>query len=410
MRIAHYLRLSMLLASLLALSACSENVSWREQVPLAKGGALSVDRSVRIGMDEWARAGRGAIESQEIRFMHEGEPVTWSLKRIGFFDDIPVTLDVVDGYPVVVLPLRDWRACYRFGFPPPGFVAMSYRRGQWETLPPAHLPMTLKVNLLQSVRDVHSSRESVVAEPGKTRRDASGTIRQGVALGEVSRILANAEDSCASMNPALDRESREASERIEVAEKQALGLVAEALSNSAAPEEISAAEFASANGKWAGSAYLSDSCQGVVSALRPWYRWRGDEGGGAKSLVGARFVIHDQDGKPRKIEFPDSQAGLQSLVCDPNSVLAIKRSANAQLVIYRFARDGSLQGVFRVAVPGIDQLAPDGRWDMLWRPSLNSATGLSFSIADYRYSQSVTLGGTTTRRTDFSVRLPVAPE
>ena len=378
---------------------------------MAKGGALSVNRSIHIGMDEWARSGRGALESQAIRFTHEGEAVTWSLKRTGFFDDTPVTLDVVDGNPVVVLPLRDWRACYRCGFPPTGLVAMSYRRGHWETLPPAHLPMTtLKVNLLQSVRDMPSSRESVVSEPGKSRRDASGSIRQGVTLGEVSQILANAEDSCVSMNPATDREVRESSERFGIAEKQALGLVAEALSSSAVPEEISAAEFASANGKWAGAAYLSDSCQGVVSALRPWYRWHGDEGGGVKSLVGARFVIHDPDGKPTKIEFPDNQAGLQALVCDPHRVLAIKRSANAQLVIYRFARDGRLQGVFRVAVPGIDHLAPDGRWDMLWRPALNSATGLSFSIADYRYTQSVTSGGTITRRSDFSVRLPVTPE
>lgn len=337
--------------------------------------------------------------------------MTWSLKQIGFFDDTPVTLDVVDGHPVIVLALRDWRACYRYGFPPTGLVAMSYRRGSWETLPPAYLPMTtLKVNLLQSVRKVDSFRESVVAEPGKTRYDASGSIRQGVTLGEVSQILANAEDSCVSMSPATDREVRESSERFGIAEKQALGLVAEVLSSSAASEEISAAEFASANGKWAGAAYLSDSCQGVVSALRPWYRWHGDEGGGVKSLVGARFVIYDSDGKPTKIEFPDNQAGLQAMVCDPYSVLAIKRSANAQLVIYRFARDGRLQGVFRIAIPGIEHLMLDGRWDMLWRPALNSATGLSFSIADYRYSQSVSLGGTITRRTDFSVRLPVAPE
>lgn len=411
MRTTHCLRLSVLFAAFLALGACSDTVSWREEVPLAKGEAIAVERSIDIGRDEWARSGRGPIASQVIRFTHQGERVAWSLERIGYFDHVPVTLDVVDGHPTVVLPLRDWRSCHRFGFPGNGLVAMSYRRGRWETMPPEQLPMALKVNLLQNVRDVRLASGGVIAEPEKSRRDASGTIHQGVALGEIGRLLASAEDSCASMNPLADRDSSKGSEGIEFAEKQALGLVAEALSSSAALEEISGTEFSNANGKWFAPGYLSNSCQGVVSAMRPWYRWHGDEHAGAKSLVGARFIIHAEGSEgAAQIEFPDNQAGLQSVVCDPHAVVAIKRAGKAQLIIYRFARDGRVKGVFRIYLPGMDNFAEEGRWGMLWNPSWNSASGLSFSIVDYRYPQVASLGGTISRRADFRVRLPDAPD
>lgn len=399
----------MVLAASCLLGASAEKVSWREEVRLLNGKSLSVERSVDIGGDEWARRGRGPVEYQILGFTHQGEHVAWSQKRIGFFDDIPIAFDWVGGEPTVVLPLRDWGACLRYGFPGSGFVAMSYRNGRWEVLPSEQLPMTLKVNLLQHVRAVRSNKGGAISDSWKEREDRSGTVRQGMTLAEVSRKLNEAEDSCASMNPAVGSAQNERIERFVAAESTALTLLPESVSVSTVMEVVSGEAFQKANGKWYAPGYLSPSCQGIVSAMKPWYHWEGDERGARKSLVGTRFLILDEDGQPTEIEFPNKQGQLTSVVCDQHSVVTIKRMTKSLLILHRFGRNGEAKGGFSVDLPGSDSFAADGAWGMVWKPSWSSTEGLLFSIVDYRYPNLADLGGSISHRADFVVRLPDAP-
>lgn len=409
MKLSDRWQISITIPALLILGACSENISWHEEVRLLSGELVSVRRSVDIGLDEWARFGRGPIKSQALRFTNQGEQIVWSLDRTGFFDDIPITFDWVEGAPTVVLPLHDWRSCRQYGFPATGLAAMSYRNRRWELLPSERLPMTLKVNLLQLVRAVRSHKGGAISESWKDREDRSSSVRQGMQLDDVSRKLNEAEDSCASMNPGVDRAQNQRIDSFAAAETRALTLVSEVVSVSTVTEEVSGEAFERANGKWFAPGYLSPSCHGIVNTMKPWYRWQFDERGAGKSLVGALFVILDETAQSSEIEFPDNQGSLQSVVCDQNSVVTIKRISKSQLILHRFARNGQVKGVFRVGLPGSDSFAADGAWGMVWKPSWDSTAGLSFSIVDYRYPQLANWGGTISHRADFVVRLPDAP-
>ena len=363
------------------LSACvslrgNETRAWDEEVVLRSGERLSVHRTVTM-WPRWepikAHFMGGGIKETTIAFDMNRRRVEW----IGDDSDSPVALDIVNGEPVVVVPVSTWGPCYKYAFPQEGLVALRFRGGKWSRMPLAELPKDMKVNL----------------------------IKQGAVLHELSGYYSGA---CVGIKPPPNPEWNEAGERNRHAEQNAALIQAEVVSRTTTPETVTPEMLARYKGRWTGSGRLapSSSCKGIVDQIQVLEEWVPNPIGHETRRVGYELLVRTPTGSTQKIQIPDaSNAPLDSVVCNQKLIFAIRRRDKASLIVHAFRQDGGLIGAYRISLTAeLDFWYGYYSWPELWAiPDDKGA--LLITVAQDSYA---TNGVRTSKQAIFKATMPPA--
>ncbi len=147
-------------------------------------------------------------------------PWTYENSNIPVMDQtFPVTFDVVNNVPWVVLPVRGAK-CSEYGFPREGFAVFKLDNKIWKQVPYEQAPPSLRVNLLQNndemnekiTPEIRQSLDVDLYNSGQMHQyineDGSGkTIKESAKLNMELPYIADA-GSCYYLNPPVDPDER----------------------------------------------------------------------------------------------------------------------------------------------------------------------------------------------------------
>jgi hypothetical protein len=388
----------------------SKTVTWDEDVLLANGRVLSVHRTVTYAPDALGRSGRGGMKEQTMRFSHEGRRIEWENSNNFPIANLPDILDIANGMPILVMPVDRWGPCNKYGFPQEGLVAFGYKNDKWSRVAVHELPKELKVNLLRDTHAIQHWKEyqdKRITPAMKQRLEDRGWgwTKQGQSISEASRFLASSEDACTRIHPAPNPQLTAQKKENAEAELNAQTLAATVISTSTAPENISPDDFRRAKGKWTGTGYLSASCQETVERVEPLRQYAD---GGSWMLIGYTLALRNGSQipvQPPAIKSARPYADLETVACDAQSIYAVGRQGNGQLIVHRFTQGGVISGASRIDFPGLLEFFPAGKRPMVWE--VLAANGqLTITFSSYSYTQTASRGGVLERRISYAVRLP----
>ena len=269
---------------------------WEEDVLLRSGQVLPIKRTQTIGPDEFFRAGRGLLLKQTIAFKHDGKSVKWTYDVVWPIHYKPDLLDIVDGEPVVVMPVYREEPCEKYGFPKEGMAAFRYRGKRWTQVSVGELPADLKVNLLLHTHPIQHRPEY---KGKRIDLDAKRSLdrivhwgpKPGSTLAEAGRFYSDIEDACLRMRPPPDPQLDADRQRNREAELSAVTVRAEVLAFTEVPEPVDKAVRDRVLGRPTGYGDIRDSCKGVVDRIQPSRAWS-DGGKGFQSWsVGLDLVL-----------------------------------------------------------------------------------------------------------------------
>lgn len=385
------------------LSACvsvrgNETLAWDEEVVLRSGERLSVHRAVTM----WPRwepvKGQymgGGIKENTIAFDMNRRRVEW----IGDDSDTPYILEIVNGEPVVVIPVNTWGPCYKYAFPQEGLVALRFRGGQWSRMPIAELPKDMKVNLLGGSTAFSTSttgRQLIRRQEQRLEAIASSPM-QGAVLDALSRYHSQLEGACVRIKPPPNPEWNEAGERNRHAEQNAALIQAEVISRTTTPETVTPDMRLAP----------SSSCKGVVDQFRVLEEWVPNPIGHETRRVGYELLVRTPTGGTQKIQIPDaSNATMHSVVCSQKSIFAIRRRDKANLIIHAFRQDGGLIGAYRVALTAeSDFWYGYFSWPEIWAVA-DDQGALAITVAQLSYATNGVF--TIKQKAIFKAKMPPA--
>lgn len=374
------------------LSACvslrgNETLAWDEEVVLRSGERLSVHRTVTM----WPRwepvKGQhmgGGIKETTIAFDMNRRRVEW----IGDDSDTPYILEIVNGEPVVVIPVNTWGPCYKYAFPQEGLVAFRFRGGQWSKMPIAELPKDMKVNLrgASTAFSTSTTGRQLIRRQEQVLEAITSSPRQGAVLDALS------EGACVRIKPPPNPEWNEAGERNRHAEQNAALIQAEVVSRTTTPETVTPDMLARYNGRWTGLGRLapSSSCKGVVDQIQVLEEWVPNPIGHETRRVGYELLVRTPTGSTQNIQIPDaSNATMHSVVCSQKLIFAIRRRDKASLIVHAFRQDGGLIGAYRIALTAeSDFWYGYYDWPLLW--AIPDDTGaLAITVAQLSYATTI---------------------
>lgn len=384
----------------------SKTISWNEEVLLADGRQISVQRTVTYGLlvndtHLFGERGGGVPEKQTIRFFHKGHNVDWEFSNpSNDYVMMPDVFDFVNDMPILVLPVYNWKPCATYDFPREGLVAFGYKNGRWDRIGINEIPKTLKVNLLRNTHELrYGSKEKykdkLITTSIKQNLEKNGSRPiQGQLIPEVIKFYAGVEESCTHIHPLPDPALEASKKHITETEIHAGSFVATFKSSSNLPENVSPEYFRNTHGKWTGNGYLADNCIGIVEGINPVRQYRD---GGGWSLVGRMIVLKNKKQIPL-----DS---LEFVICDNNSIYAIKRQTKDLLIVHRFSHDGTPESTLRIKLPDVDKYFAKEKLPVLWEV-LPEKNQLTIVLASYSYKTTADLGGILEQRLTYSVQLP----
>jgi hypothetical protein len=391
-----------------ALPFTSETISWEEEVSSHDGSVLLVRRTVTYGPDEFGRSGRGALKKQTLSFSSKGVRVAWSSEDKWPIHYLPDIFDLVEGNPVIVLPVHRFGPCKKYGFPQVGMIGFMYRNKRWETVSAARLPKTLKVNLLRSTHALQYWSEYKGRRIGEAERKElqGGTWgpRQADSIEAAGKFYSGIEDSCSRIQPLPDLRLDEAQERNIQAGSNARPVEAGIAETTQTPEQVSASGYAKARGRWTGHGYLSASCKEIVKAIEP---LRNYDANGGWQLVGHLLITRDDTKIPlQQSNLPKYRAPLElaQVACDDTTIYAIRRGNKNSLLVHRFKHSGEVIDALSVSLPDTEKVLPGTSWGDLWDVAIAQGL-LTFAIANYTYPSLANHGGTVSGKQTYTVKL-----
>lgn len=381
-------------------------VSWDEDVLLANGQLLSVHRAVTYGADGYGRSGQGGMRDQTIRFSHNGNEIEWKSQDHWPIVYMPEILDIVNGVPVLTIPVHRWEPCEKYGFPHEGLAAFGYRNEHWERMDFATVPVDLKVNLLRSTHaiqywDEYKGKRITPTLKQKLEQNSWGP-GQGQTIPEISKFYAAIEDSCARMHPLPDPVFDAAKLKNAAAEVNAKNVVAHVVSSSTHSETITAGGFRQGKGNWTGEGFMRGSCTGVVDRIEPIRQY--DEKGGW-NLIGQSLMLKNGNRVPMLHSNSNSLAYLDPVTCDKKKIYAIRHIRKDQLIIHRFTHAGTLIDALRITLPETDNFFTQEKRPQIWDMAIQNEQ-LSFSLGVYSYTGTADQGGQLEQRLNYVVQLP----
>lgn len=386
----------------------SETVRWKENVTLQDGNTILIERTVTYAPDQWGRSGRGRTKEQTIALSLNGSRITWENDDSWPIQYLPEIFDIVDGDPVVIMPVHRWGPCDKFNYPKEGLIAYRYHNKKWAITTTSQLPQTLKVNLLGTTHAIQYWAEykgKIIDDESKRRlQENTWGPKQGASILDASKFYSGVEDSCIRIRPLPDPEFETTAKKIADSESDAKMFSATVIRTNITPETVTADDFRRAKGDWTGTGYISESCKGTVTRIEP-NRKYGD--GGSWQLVGATLILANG------AKVPITQNGLkpfqapyqiQTLICDQKNIYAIRRKDKENLLVNRFQKSGSLIDSFWIILPDTSNVIPEKGWGDIWGATIKNEI-VFFSLVDYTYPALANLGGTINKGQDYQVML-----
>ena len=389
----------------------SQTVSWDEEVLLSDGQLLLVHRTETNGPDQWGRSGEGQLKEQTIYFSHNGKKIKWVNEDGWRLQNRPDILDFVNGVPVLVIPVHRWGQCEKYDFPQEGLVAFGYINDRWNRIPFSDLPEVLKVNLLRTTHDIKYSKaykgERITPSYKQKREKGSnwGASEHGVSISEAIKSYKSKEESCARIHPPPDPKIDALKQENAEAEAHAQELVATVISSSNLPVKISPDEYRKVKGRWAGNAYLSESCRGIVYGIEPIRKYTD---GGSWHLVGCTLILDNETRIPfqeqnlKKFQAPIL---LNSVTCNQRFIYTVKQQSKDKLIVHRFSNSGILIDALSVLLPDISKFFPEGKWPGIWNV-LAKEDLVTITFGTYSYTATADRGGVLEQQVSYNIPLP----
>jgi hypothetical protein len=388
-------------------------ISWDEDVTLRSGQLLPVKRTATIGPDGGGRAGKGNLKRTTIAFTYNGKRIEWTNENTWPIWYMPDILEIVNGEPVIFMPVHRWVPCYKHGFPQEGLIAFRLQDKQWLRTPVGEFPQDLEVNLLRSTHAIqywseYKDRRIGAKEKIQLERDSSWGPKQGTPISEVVQFYSTIEESCARMRPPPNPQLDETRQRNTDAETNAATIHADVVSVGTESELVSKEMFVEQRGQWTGVGYLNVSCKGIVERIEPVRQWSGDENEYGSRLVGYQLILLKAPIDKKRVPIHEaSRAQMQCVVCDHTTIFVVRRKDKDNLIVHRFSHSGELQDAVRIFLPDTAKVVPGSDWGTLWTVIPGAKGNLAMLVVDYSYPQVENLGGTIRRKVSYAVRLPV---
>jgi len=183
------------------------SLEWTEEVRLAGGEVVLVDRRNLNGPGEFMQRCMGCVRDATFSGEYRARRFKWSTDRVTMRGAGPITLEFVDGDPVLVFAVSGEKECSLYGRPDPPFRALRFERRRW--LPNrwvetdfADVRIDAHVNLLgihYVPRPAELGTNKVLTVASKDRMqgyDAYNLTPHGARLSAVGEWLASDPDSC----------------------------------------------------------------------------------------------------------------------------------------------------------------------------------------------------------------------
>lgn len=391
--------------ALAALEPGDERVTWDEDVVLRSGEVMTVERSMSFGPDQWAQPGKGPIREQTISFLHNRKRVIWTNRDHWPIYYLPRVLEVVNGEPVVVMPVFRLGPCLKYGFPQGGLVAFRYRDGHWHNTGIGDLPPDTAANLLVTTHQLrHSPRGRKVTPQDKARLEVGASSpRQGTRIGELAGYYAEIDESCARLKPPPNPEMEARRMATIEAERKALIVETKPVSSNFAAEPITAERFRAQYGGWRGTGIYSGSCKGIVERIELLNSWFSREMTGGWN--GYQIVLAKAPKDSARVPLEESSgAQLQGTICNSKAIFVVRRRTKQELIIHRFTHDGHLIDALKVHLAGTEKVVSSNDWGILLTAEARDDGGFLLTLVDYTYPQLMTDGGTIRSQATYLFR------
>ena len=182
--------LTLLLALILPSSACSQvdRADWKEQVRLATGQVVTLDRSSVRSKKGSPISSRGAIK--EFAIIFPDSHAKWS-------DDgavRPIAIEIVGESILIAVDIHSRELCARFKNPPGGVVLFKWSGSEWKRIARSDYPEAGRLNLLLNPWGRTSSDDARGLVSLKQKRTLSGNYYLDAPLDR--RIGDKSHDAC----------------------------------------------------------------------------------------------------------------------------------------------------------------------------------------------------------------------
>lgn len=160
-------KLGLILIAVASMSACSKEMSWKEEVLLHDGSKMIVERSQDYG----GRSEPGQsppIKEHTINFTLPGskKTITWTSefgKDVGRANFNLLAVHVLDGTPYLIVEPNLCLSYNKWGRPNPPYVFFKYDGKAWQRIQPTELPPEFKtINLI-----VNNGREEDIEKAAR---------------------------------------------------------------------------------------------------------------------------------------------------------------------------------------------------------------------------------------------------
>ena len=386
-----------------ALSACTQDARWEEEVVTHDGKSIRVERYARFNDLHTSLPGGQGNLIDEIAFQHGGRRIEWERAKSAL-NRQAVIFDVLEGVPVVVVPVRGLRDCTQVGFPYEGYAVYAWRDGEWRRLDAARLAKGMKINLVNSwhVMTRAQYHGQLVLARDKTNFEHYGIrLRQGTTLEELGRQYASGDEACIRYRPPANQERDALAQELQKALAAAARVPAVLRAEDPAPKSASRDDYWRAHGKWTGWGWLRD-CEGVVERIGP-LREATMEGSSSRvTLTGYEVVLQSADVSVKEVRLLSRP--LDYVICAEGSVYLLQRPSADVLRIAKLSAQGRLMGAATIEIPGAAP-PPKTPWAELWDPRIAGGV-LAFTLARYKYDRTATEGGVLNDTQHFAAALP----
>lgn len=183
------------------------SLEWTEEVRLAGGEVVLVHRRNLNGPGEFMQRCMDCVRDATFSGEYRARQFKWSTDRATMRGAGPITLEFVDGDPVLVFAVSGEKECSLYGRPDPSFRALRLERRRWQPdrwvgTDFADVRIDAGVNLLgihYVPRPAELGKNKVLTAASKDRMqgyDAYNLTPHGARLSAVGEWLASDPDSC----------------------------------------------------------------------------------------------------------------------------------------------------------------------------------------------------------------------
>jgi hypothetical protein len=386
------------------------SLEWTEEVKLASGEVVLVDRRNLNGPGQFLQRCMGCVRDATFSGEYRGRRFEWSTDRVAMRSTGPLTLEFVDGDPVLVFAVSGEKECSLHGWPEPPFRVLRLERRRW--LPDrwvdadfADVRTDAHVNLLgihYVPRPAEVGRGNVLTAAKKDWMqgyDAYNLTPHGARLSAVGEWLAADPESCRNRGRSPS-DAWLSSKRAVVQSEADAGVVktADLIERRDEVINLSADQVREQRGV-AGPISRTRGCRDLgvrAAALGDWVAgaWRNAGGELAQS-----DVLISPVGRGEQTGFwvlPGPVADYRQVICLPGAVLVVRSNEPNTFLLTRLGGPGTAPVSQRVSidVPGDLQSQTAHFWTV-------TNDGREIHMATYQDERSPEFGGLTDRSFEY---------